>query len=80
LAQLGELRRNIARIKTVYNHQRKTNQRELWAKNKYKPIDLRRRQTRKQRNRLTPKQAAALTTRQAKKEAHFSKRVYALKE
>eukprot|EP01129_Flabellula_baltica_P010765 TRINITY_DN458_c0_g1_i2.p1 TRINITY_DN458_c0_g1~~TRINITY_DN458_c0_g1_i2.p1 ORF type:complete len:124 (+),score=35.25 TRINITY_DN458_c0_g1_i2:53-424(+) len=80
LARLSELRRNIARILTVYNQERRANLTAQWAKNKYTPIDLRKKVTRKQRQRLSPKQAAAMTLRQKKKLAHFPQRTFAVKQ
>ena len=52
---------------------------KLYAGRKYKPLDLRKKQTRAKRRALTPKELKCKTARQKKKEMYYPKRVYALK-
>ena len=81
LAKIGTVRKNIARVLTVYNQTQREKIREhLKEKNtKYMPIDLRAKKTRAIRRRLSVAQATKKTLRQQKKEAYFPKRKYALK-
>eukprot|EP01130_Rhizamoeba_saxonica_P009083 TRINITY_DN3688_c0_g1_i1.p1 TRINITY_DN3688_c0_g1~~TRINITY_DN3688_c0_g1_i1.p1 ORF type:complete len:123 (+),score=29.98 TRINITY_DN3688_c0_g1_i1:48-416(+) len=79
LAKIKEIRRSIARVLTVYNQNSKAYLRKDLRGDKYLPIDLRKKQTRAIRRRLTVKQAAALTLKDRKKLAHFPQRVYAVK-
>jgi len=53
--------------------------REAYAGAKYTPLDLRQKKTRAIRRALTKSEKGAKTVRQAKKDAAFPKRKYALK-
>ena len=55
------------------------NLREAYAGKKYLPLDLRPKKTRAIRRRLTASEAGAKTAKQAKKEAYFPMRKYAVK-
>eukprot|EP01036_Dinobryon_divergens_P026541 gene26541-35208_t len=79
LAKIGEVRKSVARVLTVTNQLTKAKLREQYADQKFVPIDLRAKKTRAIRRRLTKEQAAKKTVKQAKKDTHFPKRVYAIK-
>jgi large subunit ribosomal protein L35e len=53
--------------------------RELYAGDKKKPLDLRTKGTRAWRRKLSKEDAKKVTAKQAKKDAYFPKRMYALK-
>lgn len=79
LAKIKVIRKSIARVLTVYNQNERDALRKAYRKRKYKPLDLRPKQTRAIRQRLTPQQAAKKTLKQQKKDAYFPIRKYALK-
>ncbi len=79
LAKIKVIRRSIARVLTVYNQNERDSLRKAYRKRTYKPLDLRPKQTRAIRQRLTVAQATKKTLRQQKKEAYFPIRKYALK-
>merc|ERR1719333_1622108 len=79
LSKISNVRKSIARVLTVYNQTRKASLRAEFKSAKYQPLDLRPTLTRSMRRRLTPAQAAKTTLRQRKKNAHFPKRKYAVK-
>ncbi|KAJ1426609.1 ribosomal L29 protein-domain-containing protein [Ochromonadaceae sp. CCMP2298] len=80
LAKIGVIRKSIARVLTVTNQITKSKLREKYAgEGKFMPIDLREKKTRAIRRRLTKEQLAKKTVKQAKKEAYFPQRVYAVK-
>jgi len=73
------VRKSIARVLTVINHNQRTNLRKLYAGRKYKPLDLRPKRTRAMRRALTKKERSCKTLRQKKKEMYNPPRVYAVK-
>ncbi|CAI8000571.1 60S ribosomal protein L35 [Geodia barretti] len=73
------VRKSIARVLTVINHNQRTNLRKLYAGRKYKPLDLRKKLTRAKRRALTPKELKCKTARQKKKAMYYPPRVFALK-
>ncbi|KAG5358959.1 60S ribosomal protein [Yarrowia sp. C11] len=79
LTKIYDVRKNIARVLTVLNLTQREQVREFYKDKKYMPKDLRGKQTRAIRRRLTPAQAAAKTTKATKKQTHFPQRRYALK-
>mmetsp|Transcript_10542 Transcript_10542/g.17180 ORF Transcript_10542/g.17180 Transcript_10542/m.17180 type:complete len:124 (+) Transcript_10542:68-439(+) len=79
LAKIGDIRKNIARVLTVTNQITKSKLREKYAGEKFVPIDLRSKKTRAIRRRMTKEQLAKKTVKQAKKDAYYPKRVYAVK-
>jgi large subunit ribosomal protein L35e len=79
LAKIKVIRRSIARVLTVYNQNERDALRKAYRKRTYKPLDLRPKQTRAIRQRLTVAQATKKTLRQQKREAYFPIRKYALK-
>lgn len=80
VARIGTVRKDIARVLTVMNQDTKSKLREHFSKQGGAlPIDLREKKTRAIRKRLTPAQASKVTVKQAKKDANFPMRTYAVK-
>ena len=80
VSRIGTVRKNIARVLTVINQDTKTKLRAHYAQKGGKlPLDLRVKATRAIRRRLTPSQASKVTVKQAKKDANFPMRTYAVK-
>jgi large subunit ribosomal protein L35e len=79
LAKIGVVRKSIARVLTVYNQTIKSKLREKYQGEKFTPIELRKKQTRAIRRRLTPSQAAKKTVKQQKKDSYFPQRKFAVK-
>lgn len=74
-----DVRKSIARVLTVINANQRAQLRIFYKNKKYIPLDLRAKQTRAIRRRLT-KHEAGLTTEKAKKKlSHFPQRMYAVK-
>jgi large subunit ribosomal protein L35e len=80
VSRIGNVRKNIARVLTVINQDSKSKLRAHYAAKGGKlPVDLREKKTRAIRRRLTPAQASKVTVKQAKKDANFPLRKYAVK-
>lgn len=58
LAKIGVVRKSIARVLTVYNQTTKAKLREKYEGERFVPMDLRKKQTRAIRRRLTKEQVA----------------------
>ncbi len=74
-----DLRKSIARVLTVINHNQRTQLRLFYKGKKYLPLDLRPKQTRAIRRRLTKEEASRVTEKQKKRQMHFPQRNYAVK-
>ena len=79
LAKIGEVRKSIARVLTVYNQKTKSALRAKYAGAKHTPLNLREEKTRAIRRRLSKEQASKLTVKAAKKAANFPQRYFAVK-
>ena len=79
LSKIKHVRLAIAQTLTVMRHKQLNSLREAYAGAKYTPLDLRQKKTRAIRRALTKSEKGAKTVRQAKKDAAFPKRKYALK-
>ncbi|RVX71717.1 60S ribosomal protein L35 [Exophiala mesophila] len=79
LTRIHDLRKSIARVLTVINANQRHQLRLFYAKKKYLPLDLRAKQTRAIRRRLSKKDASRVTEKQKKKQTHFPARKYAIK-
>ncbi|EJD01491.1 ribosomal protein L29 [Fomitiporia mediterranea MF3/22] len=79
LTKIHSVRKSIARVLTVTNAKQRQHLREFYKGKKYIPLDLRKKQTRAIRRRLTPNERKKKTLRQRKKEIHFPIRKYAVK-
>lgn len=80
LAKIKVVRKSIARVLTVMNQAKKADLRKYYADKKYSPLDIRPKATRAIRKRLSKAQARKVTVKQAKKDAHFPLRKYAVSE
>ncbi|KAK5092769.1 60S ribosomal protein L35, L29 [Exophiala xenobiotica] len=79
LTRIHDLRKSIARTLTVINANQRHQLRKFYKGKKYLPLDLRPKQTRAIRRRLSPKDAARVTQKQKKRQTHFPMRKYAVK-
>ncbi|MCJ1373263.1 60S ribosomal protein L35 [Loxospora ochrophaea] len=79
LTKIHDLRKSIARVLTVINANQRAQLRLFYQKKKYLPLDLRPKQTRAMRRRLTKEEASLVTEKQKKKQMHFPQRKYAVK-
>jgi len=79
LSKIKQVRLAIAQTLTVMRHKQLASLREAYAGAKYQPLDLRQKKTRAIRRALTKSEKSAKTARQAKKDAAFPQRKYALK-
>merc|ERR1711991_617607 len=79
ISQIKVFRKNIAVAKTVINLKTREELRKHYKGAKYVPLDLRVRKTRAQRRALTKHERAQKTVRQQKRDAHFARKVYAVK-
>eukprot|EP01023_Acetabularia_acetabulum_P050733 TRINITY_DN5514_c0_g1_i1.p3 TRINITY_DN5514_c0_g1~~TRINITY_DN5514_c0_g1_i1.p3 ORF type:complete len:127 (-),score=20.03 TRINITY_DN5514_c0_g1_i1:260-640(-) len=79
LSKIKLVRKSIARVLTIISQKQKAALREAYSGKKYQPLDLRKKQTRAIRRRLTPQELALKTQKQIKKERAFPRRKYALK-
>ena len=79
LAKIKVVRKNIARVLTVYNQTQKARLRQATKGDKYRPTDLRHKKTRALRRALSTNEQRKKTAKQAKKEANFPQRRYAVR-
>merc|ERR1711964_268125 len=78
LAKIKVVRRNIARVLTVYNQNSKQAARDAFKGKKFIPKDLRPKLSRNLRKQMTKAQKAAVTQRQKIKNMNFPKRKFAV--
>ena len=74
-----DLRKSIARVLTVINQNQRSQLRLFYAKKKYLPLDLRPKQTRAIRRRLTKHESTIVSEKQKKRQMHFPQRKFAIK-
>jgi large subunit ribosomal protein L35e len=74
-----DLRKSIARVLTVINANQRAQLRIFYKNKKYLPLDLRPKQTRAIRRRLTKHEATLISEKQRKKQIHFPQRKFAVK-
>lgn len=74
-----DVRKSIARVLTVINANQRAQLRIFYKGKKYLPLDLRAKQTRAIRRRMTKHEQNLVTEKQAKKNTHFPQRDYAVK-
>jgi len=79
LTKIHDVRKGIARVLTVINANQRAQLRLFYKGKKYAPLDLRPKQTRAIRRRLTKHEAGLTTEKQKKKNIHFPQRKYAVK-
>ncbi|KAK5012713.1 60S ribosomal protein L35, L29 [Cryomyces antarcticus] len=74
-----DVRKSIARVLTVINANQRSQLRLFYKGKKYLPLDLRPKQTRAMRRRLTTHEAGIVSEKQKKKQMHFPQRNFAVK-
>jgi len=79
LSKIHDVRKSIARVLTVINANQRAQLRIFYKGKKYMPLDLRAKQTRAIRRRMTKHEPTLLTEKAAKKLRHFPQREYAVK-
>ncbi|KDN66695.1 putative ribosomal L29 protein [Colletotrichum sublineola] len=74
-----DIRKSIARVLTVINAKQRAQLRLFYKNKKYAPLDLRAKQTRAIRRRLSEKEAGIVTEKAKKRTVHFPQRKFAVK-
>ncbi|UJR16294.1 hypothetical protein I4U23_003200 [Adineta vaga] len=78
--KIGQVQKSIVHVHIVQNQTRKDNLRSFYQGEKYKPKDLRPKQTRAKRRELTSKEESNRLTKAQRKNFAFPKRTYAIKD
>ncbi|PSS20243.1 hypothetical protein M430DRAFT_230994 [Amorphotheca resinae ATCC 22711] len=79
LTKIHDLRKSIARVLTVINANQRSQLRLFYKGKKYLPLDLRPKQTRAIRRRLTKHESGKQLEKTKKRAVHFPQRKYAVK-
>ncbi|KAF1981086.1 60S ribosomal protein-like protein L35 [Aulographum hederae CBS 113979] len=79
LSKIHDVRKSIARVLTVINANQRAQLRLFYKNKKYIPLDLRPKQTRAIRRRLTKHEASLVTEKQKKRQSNFPQRNFAVK-
>ncbi|CAG8812303.1 19175_t:CDS:2, partial [Cetraspora pellucida] len=79
LTKLREVRKSIAKVKTIISQKQHDNLRSFYKRKKYVPLDLRPKKTRAIRRKLTKDEASRKTKRAHLRSIHFPQRKYAIK-
>ncbi|KAI1756716.1 60S ribosomal protein L35 [Xylaria castorea] len=79
LNKIHDLRKSIARVLTVVNLKQRQQLRLFYKNKKYLPLDLRPKQTRAIRRRLSPEDKSKTLAKTKKRATHFPQRKYAVK-
>ncbi|RYP70192.1 hypothetical protein DL769_005071 [Monosporascus sp. CRB-8-3] len=79
LNRIHDLRKSIARVLTVVNLKQRSQLRLFYKNKKYLPLDLRPKQTRAIRRRLSPEEKSKVLEKTKKRQTHFPQRKYAVK-
>jgi len=74
-----DLRKSIARVLTIINAKQRSQLRLFYKTKKYIPLDLRAKQTRAIRRRLSPEDASRQLEKTKKRQTHFPQRKFAVK-
>jgi large subunit ribosomal protein L35e len=78
-ANSHDIRKSIARVLTVINAKQRAQLRLFYKDKKYLPLDLRAKQTRAIRRRLSPEDASRVLEKTKKRQTHFPQRKFAVK-
>ncbi len=78
VARIHQVRKNVARVLTVYNQQRKATAVKAFENKKHKPLDQRAKKTRALRRALSKTQATLKTRKEQTRLANFPLRRYAV--
>ncbi|KAI9816408.1 MAG: 60S ribosomal protein L35 [Thelocarpon impressellum] len=79
LTKIHDLRKSVAKVLTIINANQRAQLRLFYKNKKYLPLDLRPKQTRAIRRRLSKSERARTTDRTKKRAMHFPPRKYAVK-
>ena len=74
-----DLRKSIARVLTIINAKQRHQLRLFYKNKKYLPLDLRSKQTRASRRRLSKEDASRVLEKTKKRQTHFPQRKFAVK-
>ena len=74
-----DIRKSIARVLTVINAKQRAQLRLFYKNKKYMPLDLRPKQTRAIRRRLSKEDASRVLEKTKKRQTHFPQRKFAVK-
>lgn len=74
-----DIRKSIARVLTVINAKQRAQLRLFYKNKKYAPLDLRAKQTRAIRRRLSPDEKSRVLEKTKKRTVHFPQRKFAIK-
>jgi large subunit ribosomal protein L35e len=74
-----DIRKSIARVLTIINAKQRAQLRLFYKGKKYLPLDLRAKQTRAIRRRLSPEDASRKLEKTKKRTSHFPQRKFAVK-
>jgi len=74
-----DVRKSIARVLTVINLNQRQQLRIFYKGKKYSPLDLRPKQTRAIRRKLSKHEASLVSEKQKKRQMHFPQRNFAVK-
>ncbi|GAB1311272.1 60S ribosomal protein L35, L29 [Madurella fahalii] len=79
LTKIHDLRKSIARVLTIINAKQRAQLRLFYKNKKYLPLDLRAKQTRAIRRRLSKEDASRVLEKTKKRQTHFPQRKFAVK-
>ncbi|KHJ34030.1 putative 60s ribosomal protein l35 [Erysiphe necator] len=79
LTKIHDIRKSIARVLTIINSKQRSQLRLFYKGKKYLPLDLRPKQTRAIRRRLTKHESSKILDKTAKRLTHFPQRKFAIK-
>ncbi|CZS76348.1 unnamed protein product [Fusarium graminearum] len=79
LNRIHDIRKSIARVLTVINAKQRAQLRLFYKNKKYAPLDLRAKQTRAIRRRLSPDEKSRVLEKTKKRTVHFPQRKFAIK-
>ncbi|KAK7753213.1 60S ribosomal protein L35, L29 [Diatrype stigma] len=79
LNKIHDLRKSIARVLTIVNIKQRSQLRLFYKNKKYLPLDLRPKQTRAIRRRLSPEEKSQVLEKTKKRQTHFPQRKFAVK-
>ncbi|KAI9857261.1 MAG: 60S ribosomal protein L35 [Vezdaea acicularis] len=79
LTKIHDLRKSVAKLLTIINANQRAQLRLFYKNKKYLPLDLRPKQTRAIRRRLSKHESSIKTEKSKKKAKHFPLRKYAVK-
>lgn len=74
-----DIRKSIARVLTIINAKQRNQLRLFYKNKKFAPLDLRPKQTRAIRRRLSPEDQARTLAKTKKRSTHFPQRKFAIK-